>query len=282
MLRDTRNLALFCVNHTVFARGYLNAAALQLTRFYTIFCRTDRQDTPYLLRELAHDLRMRAVERGTISEEIEQQIRSFAAHKECPPESPEPVIVEDGYGSCYLILDGNKRLTALALNDMLRRKERLRVWMGHSGLPWASLLSCYEMRPAVTDDPVVLVVDDNEAALDGLTELLRGAGLPVVACQTFEAARVFASRNPVGTLLTDVRLGDHNGLQLIHLVHSQHPNARLVAFSGYDDPVVKRDAEAFGASYLSKPLDLSALFALLSDQGSSFESGISRLGVALI
>jgi CheY-like chemotaxis protein len=260
MLHETRLLALPCINHTLFACGQVNAAALLSARTYTIFRRPEKQGSPYLLWELAHDVRRGAVSRNTISEAVEQRIRALA--HEVPQERPEPVILEDGSGSHYMILDGNTRLAALALNDSLRRKDRLHVWMGRSRFPWASLLSCYEMQPSASETAAVLLVDDDEAALRGLTELLRGAGFPVMPCGCFEDARTFALNNPVQALLTDVRLRNHNGLHLIQIVRTMYAKARLVAFSGYEDPVLKRDAEDLGATFLLKPLDVAALLAL--------------------
>jgi CheY-like chemotaxis protein len=267
MLQGTQFLALPCINNTAFACGQLHPAALLSARTYTSIRRADRHDSPYLLWELAHDLRRRIVSKNTISEELEQRIRALAG--EILPERPEPVIVEDDSGSRYLILDGNKRLAALTLTDTLGRREHLHVWMGRSKLPWASLLSCYEMQPSTADTAAVLLVDDDDAALSGLTELLRGAGLPVMPCRCFEDARTFALHNPVQALLTDVRLGNHNGLHLIQIVRTTHAGARLVAFSGHEDPVLRRDAEALDATFLLKPLDLVALLAMAEAKGDA-------------
>ena len=114
----------------------------------------------------------------------------------------------------------------------------------------------------------MLLVDDNQAALDGLRQLLTNAGLAVVSCRSFAEAKAFAMTNAVGALLTDVRLEEHNGLHLVQIVRNAHPQARLVAFSGHDDPVLRRDAEALGATYLLKPLDVSALFAAITGESS--------------
>jgi two-component system response regulator RegA len=121
------------------------------------------------------------------------------------------------------------------------------------------------MSSSLPDNAPVLLVDDNPAVLDGLTELLRLAGLFVASCRTFAEAKAFALTNKVRALVTDVRLGDHNGLHLVQIVRTAQPGARLVAFSGHDDPVLKRDAEALGATFLLKPLDISALVAEICD-----------------
>jgi CheY-like chemotaxis protein len=263
MLRETSWLALPCINNTTFACGDLDPAALLAARTYTVFRREDRRGCPpYLLWELAHDLRCGTVDSRSINRDVELRIRSLASAPAFS-EQPAPVIVESAPGTAYLILDGNKRLTALALTDTLDRRKALRVWMGHSALPWGSLLSCYEMQPCAEETAAVVLVDDHDTALDGLTELLRGCRFPVVSFRTFEHARTFALNNAVRALVADVRLGDHNGLHLIQVARATHPDARLIAFSGHDDVVLKRDAEALGALYLSKPLDAARLLAAL-------------------
>jgi DNA-binding NtrC family response regulator len=117
-----------------------------------------------------------------------------------------------------------------------------------------------------SENAPVLLVDDNQAVLDGLTELLRLAGLLVASCRTFAEAKAFALTTRIRALVTDVRLGEHNGLHLVHFFRPAPPGARLFAFSGHDDPVLKRDAEALGATFLLKPLDIESLVAELSKE----------------
>jgi two-component system response regulator RegA len=124
------------------------------------------------------------------------------------------------------------------------------------------------MEPPADIAAPLLLVDDDQAALNGLTELFCSLGMQPVPCRSFADAKAFAQANPVGTLLTDVRLGDHNGLHLIQIVRTMYPSARVVAFSGYDDPVLRRDAEALGATYVVKPLDLALLLDALAGRAS--------------
>ena len=85
------------------------------------------------------------------------------------------------------------------------------------------------------------------------------SGFQVVPCSTFEdAKREIATLRP-DILITDVRLGAYNGLQLALLARDVRPDVRVVVFSGFDDPVLKQEARRIGATYLVKPVSGHAL-----------------------
>ena len=56
-------------------------------------------------------------------------------------------------------------------------------------------------------------------------------------------------------LLTDVRLGEYNGLQL--LIDGPVPPSTIV-MTGFDDPLLESEAHRFGARWLVKPISLRA------------------------
>jgi two-component system response regulator YesN len=59
--------------------------------------------------------------------------------------------------------------------------------------------------------------------------------------------------------LTDVRLGAFNGLQLAVVARDLHPDIRIIIYSGFDDPVLRAEAERLDATYLVKPIPFSEL-----------------------
>ena len=109
----------------------------------------------------------------------------------------------------------------------------------------------------------VLVVDDDTSLLDAIERGFQEAGEEVVAHSTFEGARRALRDRSFRALLTDVRLGAFNGLQLAVIARDAHPNIRLVVFSGFDDAVLRHDAESIGATYLLKPVSFKDLLELL-------------------
>jgi DNA-binding NtrC family response regulator len=112
----------------------------------------------------------------------------------------------------------------------------------------------------------ILIVDDDTGLLDAMQRSLRDSVRTVVACDSFEKARQMLKDQSFDALITDVRLGAFNGLQLAVMARDMHPNMRLVVFSGFDDPVLRADAEQIGAIYLVKPVASSEILKLLDQR----------------
>ena len=116
----------------------------------------------------------------------------------------------------------------------------------------------------------LLIVDDDIGLLDAMKRSLRESVQTVVACDSFERAHGDPERarqtlkdQQFDALITDVRLGAFNGLQLAVMARDMHPDMRLIVFSGFDDPVLRADAEQIGATYLVKPVVSGELLKLL-------------------
>ena len=100
----------------------------------------------------------------------------------------------------------------------------------------------------------ILVVDDQPSILDGVQLLLEGAGHDVTACATFAEARRALLAGDYDVLLTDIRLGAFNGLQLAVIARQRDPHIRIAVFSGTDDAVLREEACRVSAAYLLKPV----------------------------
>jgi DNA-binding NtrC family response regulator len=117
--------------------------------------------------------------------------------------------------------------------------------------------------PSATSKLRLLIVDDDASLLDAMQRALRDSLGSVVACDSFEKARQMLKDQLFDALITDVRLGAFNGLQLAVMARDMYPDMRLIVFSGFDDPVLRADAEQIGAAYLVKPVGSSDLLKLL-------------------
>jgi DNA-binding response OmpR family regulator len=106
----------------------------------------------------------------------------------------------------------------------------------------------------------ILIVDDDEAYLAGLKELLEMHGYEPLLAVTFEEGQRALREDAPALLLADVRLGPFNGLQLLASSPVRIP---AIVVSGFDDPVLQAEARAQGADYLVKPIETGALLALI-------------------
>ncbi|CUI09684.1 sigma-54-dependent transcriptional regulator [Massilia antarctica] len=108
--------------------------------------------------------------------------------------------------------------------------------------------------------PRVLVVDD-EADLRELLEItLVRMGLDVDSAETLREARAFLTQNDYGLILTDMRLPDGLGLELVQEVNASNkstPIAVVTAYGSAENAVVALKAGAF--DYVSKPVVLDDL-----------------------
>jgi two-component system response regulator PilR (NtrC family) len=112
--------------------------------------------------------------------------------------------------------------------------------------------------------PRILVVDD-EADLRELLEItLIKMGLDVDSAECLTAARGFLASNEYALVLTDMRLPDGLGIELVREVSINHKNtpiAVITAFGSADNAVAALKAGAF--DYLSKPVSLNQLRLLV-------------------
>lgn len=105
---------------------------------------------------------------------------------------------------------------------------------------------------------ILLLEDDRDVATVYATAL-RAGGYDIVVCNTFEDARNELRRSVPDALLTDVRLGEYNGLQAALLFRSLSPDGIIVAVSGHDDPVIRQEAVNLHAEFFVKPVNLDFL-----------------------
>jgi len=90
----------------------------------------------------------------------------------------------------------------------------------------------------------VLIVDDYAGVTESLAAGLQMQGFDVSTSGDFIEARSKLLAHPFDVLVTDVRLGAFNGLQLAVIARDKWPDIQIVVISGFDDPVLKAEAAA--------------------------------------
>jgi len=108
----------------------------------------------------------------------------------------------------------------------------------------------------------VLIVEDDRTTLSGWVELLGDAGYHVTGVSSYEEALDELGRLP-DLLITDVRLGVYNGLQLIVRGRMMNHDLHAIVVTGYADQVVLREALHLHAEHLEKPVDIDRLVLLV-------------------
>ena len=109
-----------------------------------------------------------------------------------------------------------------------------------------------------------LVVDDEPSIRELVTITLGRLGLDVDTAATVAEARTHLGEHVYALCLTDMRLPDGTGQQLVEHVARAHPNlpiAVITAFGNLEDAVIALKAGAF--DFVSKPVDLSVLRRLV-------------------
>ena len=105
-------------------------------------------------------------------------------------------------------------------------------------------------------DPIISVVDDDEAVRQSLEFLLKTAGMNT---RSFESARSFfeeLQHVSSGCVITDVRMPDITGIDLLRRVKDEKPDLPVIVITGHGDISLAVEAMKIGAlDFLEKPFD---------------------------
>ena len=111
-------------------------------------------------------------------------------------------------------------------------------------------------------DVVVHVIDDDDAVRESLEFLLRTARLEV---RTYESAAAFLGILPrveVGCIITDVRMPELSGIDLLKRLNELDVRVPVIVITGHGDVPLAVEAMKFGAvDFFEKPFDDEALVA---------------------
>ena len=105
----------------------------------------------------------------------------------------------------------------------------------------------------------ILILEDDPDVARFYETALREDGNSVTVCGTFEQAREHLRREQPDAVVTDIRVGEYNGLQLALLFRRSSPDGRVVVVTGYDDAVLRRDVGSMQGEFLLKPVRVTQL-----------------------
>jgi DNA-binding response OmpR family regulator len=109
----------------------------------------------------------------------------------------------------------------------------------------------------------VLIVSPSSESRTRMEHWLRRAGYDIESVSTFEAARPRLTVTTPDVLVSEVHLGEYNGLHLAIIGRDRRP-ALVAVVVGPSDAVLAREAEQHGAVYLNEPVTEASLVARLN------------------
>ncbi|MDS4022593.1 MAG: sigma-54 dependent transcriptional regulator [Candidatus Competibacter sp.] len=132
------------------------------------------------------------------------------------------------------------------------------------------------------DSRTALIVDD-EADIRELIEMtLLPLGVNCLTAENLSEARALLKRQPLDFCITDLRLPDGSGLELVTHIQKQYPNLPVAVITAHGNVETAVEALKLGAfDFVSKPFELAALrnmvgTALRLSRGGESRSGDSR------
>ncbi len=111
-----------------------------------------------------------------------------------------------------------------------------------------------------TSQPMVFVVDDDEAMRDSMQYLFESVNLP---CKVFASAHdflEFLDRRLTGCVLLDIRMPGMSGMELLENLNGQGIQVPVIVITGHGDvPLAVRAIKQGAFDFLQKPFAAQAL-----------------------
>lgn len=107
----------------------------------------------------------------------------------------------------------------------------------------------------------VLVVDDEPDLVDTMVFFLEDAGLLVTSAGGGNQAKATLQNEKFDLVITDVRMPDGNGLDLLKYISKEIPGLPVMMMSAYTDTQPEEFLKLGAVAFAAKPLDFNTLVA---------------------
>ena len=130
---------------------------------------------------------------------------------------------------------------------------------------------------AETNNHSILLVDDEPEILFSLRGLLR-RDFEIHTAESGAEAMEVLKQHEIHVIMTDQRMPDMTGVQLLHRVAGEHPQAIRIVFTGYADIKAVIDAvnEGHIYRYITKPWDPDELMSVLRQACAAYDQLIDH------
>jgi response regulator RpfG family c-di-GMP phosphodiesterase len=121
------------------------------------------------------------------------------------------------------------------------------------------------------DKPCLLVVDDEPEVCNSVSHLLHSTYRVLRAHSAAEAVELL-SQHEVEVIMTDQRMPEITGVEMLQKIKSQYPEAIRILFTGYADlnSVIAAINQGHVYRYLSKPWQPEELEAAVADAAAEY------------
>jgi DNA-binding NtrC family response regulator len=123
----------------------------------------------------------------------------------------------------------------------------------------------------------ILLVDDEPEILFSLKGLLRRE-FELHTAESGQEALEILKKHPIHVVMTDQRMPEMTGVQLMQQVSNEHPEAIRIVFTGYADIKAVIDAINSGGlyRYITKPWDPDELVGVLHEAANRYDDVVEH------
>ncbi len=135
-------------------------------------------------------------------------------------------------------------------------------------------------RTELKENISILIVDDDELILDSFSKLIRLRGYTAHTAINGKKALEVIFKKKVDVIITDMKMPEMNGMELLKIVKKRYPNIDVIIITGYggiDDAV---ETMKYGASdYILKPFSPDEIILKIIDVYKKRKNIIDKKGI---
>ena len=106
----------------------------------------------------------------------------------------------------------------------------------------------------------ILIVDDHDSSREALQEVIEREGHHPIVAKDGSGAIELLTDEPIDIVLTDLRLPDLDGLEILKEVQKEKPDVPVVLITGHGTVDTAVSAMKMGAQdYLTKPININEI-----------------------
>ena len=115
-------------------------------------------------------------------------------------------------------------------------------------------------------EDTILIVDDDDAVLDGLSSYLEPRNYKILKAVSGEAALDILSSEDVDLIILDIYMPEIDGKQIFTAVKEIEPEVPIIIITGMAVEDGQAFADRHGAEgFLAKPIEEGPLFSMVAD-----------------